>query len=159
MLWLGEYAKLSQEKVIGYAFSEKDPTFAKMDADGYRLPTISEFKQAQFGSTANPPWSADRDAVAQYAWLADTSGFRTHPVGKLTPNTLGLYDMSGNVSEWTDDINVGKNTGCLAQRQGGGFFDLAVAQSGSGMPPNTTRGLMYPDVGFRAAAKLNAGGK
>jgi len=159
MLWLGEYAKLSQEKVIGYAFSEKDPTFAKMDADGYRLPTISEFKQAQFGSTAKPPWSADRDAVAQYAWLADTSGFRTHPVGKLTPNTLGLYDMSGNVSEWTDDINVGKNAGCLAQRQGGGFFDLAVAQSGSGMPPDTTRGLMYPDVGFRAAVKLNTEGR
>jgi len=153
MLWLGEYETLSKAKEIAYAFSEKDPTFAKMDADGYRLPTIAEFKEAQFGGAPNPEWITDRDSVARHAWLADTSGFRTHPVGMLAPNSYGLYDMSGNVSEWTDDITVGKNRGALARRMGGGFFDLAVGQGGAGMPPDTTRGLMYPDVGFRAAAK------
>lgn len=155
MLWLGEYEKLSKTKEIAYAFSEKDPTFAKMDADGYRLPTISEFKEAQFGGAPQPEWNTDRESVARNAWLADTSGFRTHPVGALAPNAYGLYDMSGNVAEWTDDITTGKNPGCLAERMGGGFYDLAVAQGAAVKPPETTRGLMYPDVGFRVAVKPN----
>ncbi len=34
-------------------------------------------------------------------WLKDNSGTATHPVKQKMPNTLGVYDMIGNVSEWT----------------------------------------------------------
>ncbi len=38
------------------------------------------------------------------AWYSDNSGNETHDVGKKYPNELGIYDMSGNVSEWCWDI-------------------------------------------------------
>jgi formylglycine-generating enzyme required for sulfatase activity len=153
MLWLGENEALRTAKVINYWWSEKDDTFAKMDADGYRLPAKKEFEHAIFGGGSKPQWKADRASVAEKAWLADTSGFRTHPVGKLTPNEFGVYDRAGNVSEWSHDMDVGKNKGCLAERLGGGFFDLAVAQGEGVKAPESTRGLMYPDLGMRVAVK------
>jgi len=37
-------------------------------------------------------------------WYRDNSDGRTRPVGQKSPNRYGLYDMSGNVWEWTWDI-------------------------------------------------------
>lgn len=159
MIWLGEQVDLSSAKVIRYGWNENDPTFSKKDANGYRLPTIKEFNRLVYGGETKPSWKSSREKVAETAWLADTSGFRTHVRGKLNPNKFGLYDMAGNVSEWGDDIDVGKNKGCIAPRLGGGFFDLAVAQGDNNMAPDTTRGLMYSDVGFRVVIKNNTEGK
>ena len=38
------------------------------------------------------------------AWYCNNSGNQTHDVKSKAPNELGLYDMSGNVEEWCDDV-------------------------------------------------------
>ncbi len=69
---------------------------------GFRLPTEAEWEvAARAGSHA--PFSG-ADTIEPVGWFAGNSGGASHPVGQLAPNPLGLYDMSGNVWEWTWDI-------------------------------------------------------
>ena len=91
--------------------------------DGYRLPTEAEWVLAiRYAGQKQPmkfPWGAkwpppeksgnfaDRTAIEVVPSILpsfDDSYASTAPVGRFTPNALGIYDGAGNVAEWVNDF-------------------------------------------------------
>ena len=73
----------------------------------YRLPTEAEWEYVAKAKTNNIyPWGNDRDAADKYAWYSDNSDESYHRLGKKLPNAFGVYDLAGNVQEWTLDQYV-----------------------------------------------------
>jgi formylglycine-generating enzyme required for sulfatase activity len=77
---------------------------AAAGAEVYRLPTRREWEWACHAARPGKfPWGNDEAALGLHAWWDKNSGEEPHPVGTRLPNAWGLYDMIGNVSEWTSD--------------------------------------------------------
>lgn len=139
------------------------PVFVRWEVDGYRLPSQWEWEYAYRGGSrvsGDYPW--EDGAVTDRAWVGGNSGDRTHPVGQKSANGFGLYDMAGNVFEWT--LGGGESYYLVDNPRGsgmpkalGGSFRTAGAEvdlmlktgGGPRMPIHIPLAKAYPEIGFR----------
>ncbi len=139
---------------------------AKAYAEHYggRLPTEAEWEFAAKGGNSSVGYTySGSNTIGDVAWYVSNSGntTTTQPVGTKAANELGLYDMTGNVWEWTNDWYDGNYynsspsndpqgplSGTLRVIRGGGYFAYAsrsrVAYRYSENPTNS-----YSNLGFR----------
>ena len=151
----------------------------------YRLPTEAEFEYAiRAGSVTRYWWGENRPTslVENLTGAEDTSrggrhwsrGFRGYDDGYWGPapgapfqaNSLGLYDMAGNVSEWVEDCwhqtyalapadgSAWVNPGCERKVVRGGFWASAPEQARSASRISASVNLHGPRVGIRIARDL-----
>jgi len=111
-------------------------------ANGYRLPTATEWEYAAGGGQLSKSYTySGSDNIDEVAWYWKNAGDKyltgiwswptlvannnkTKPVGGKAPNELGLYDMSGNVREWCWDLHERNGAEDLQGRiwKGGGWI-------------------------------------
>ena len=95
------------------------------DANGYRLPTESEWEYAAKGGEGFK-YSGD-DNLDDIAWHEANSKGKTHPIGRKKCNGYGLYDMSGNLWEWCFETSETPNHICRGGNFHGSTFASTIA--------------------------------
>ncbi len=137
------------------------------DVGGY-LPTEAQWEFAARAGTSTIYYCGDDPACLDLvAWFDDNSGADTHAVGLKNANSWGLYDMLGNVWEWTadwygssyysgspDTDPTGPTTGTDRVLRGGSWYsdDAALRISNRiHWPPDE----MFNETGFRCARDVS----
>ena len=129
----------------------------------YRLPTEAEWEYAARAG-ASTPFSFGRGVSPQQANFNGKYGYgasnglyrgRTTPVASFAPNAFGLFDMHGNVWEWTSDCwPQGQAEGCDARVLKGGAWNTGGWRLRAGHRIGANAEAREFDNGFRVARTL-----
>ena len=115
----------------------------------YRLPAEEEWEYAcRAGSTSEYYFGNDASQLGEYAWYDGNADGMTHPVGQKKPNEWGLYDMAGNVFEWTDSWYESSR---LSRVDRGGCWDCYAEYCRSAYRRNYSPAYGRSIIGFRLA--------
>lgn len=114
----------------------------------YRLPSESEWQMAaQAGTGSRFPWGDQMQPGRAVCQFCDPRfDHRPAPVATMAANPWGLYDMNGNVWEWTADC---WDQACRQRViKGGSWYFIAAQSASASRAPQDVREWGY-DVGFR----------
>lgn len=131
----------------------------------FRLPTEAEWEFAARGGNQSKHYRfAGGHEADSVGWTNNNSGNWSHPVASKRPNELGLYDMTGNVSEWCEDWYAPYQLGsvpnpCVCDSGEykivrGGSYDECIANSHLSIRQWYTPQTSHGYIGFRLAFTL-----
>lgn len=142
----------------------------------FRLPTEAEWEYAARAGTTTSYWWGDNEADAKgnancrrgcASNFSGLFGSKTAPVGNFAPNAFGLYDISGNVSEWVQDCyqetyaNASPTGTAIEEKQctgrvvRGGSTKDNVQHLRTSARDNIPSGYLNETLGFRVAMDLD----
>lgn len=142
---------LPVENITWYECQEFVAKLNKLFGVRFRLPTEAEWEYAARGGSKTRNYKYPGcSRLADYGWFSDNSGGTTHNVKNKKPNELGLYDMGGNVLEWTQDLysdayNKPRNGGGTGRRVFRGGSCIAIEECCT----STIRGHEDPSRRFK----------
>ena len=105
---------------------------------GFRLPTESEWEiAARSGSRTSYGFGSEVSLLDRFGWFTENSGKKVHPGREKRPSMRGMFDLHGNLFEWTHDCYAeyddssqtdpqGPNAGSLRVFRGGSCYDEAA---------------------------------
>ncbi len=132
---------------------------------GYYIPNYTEWLYAACGGKDRPEdfQYGGCGTLTEVAWYEKNSGGVLHPVAQKKPNTLGLYDMLGNVREWIVSMsNRDRNGNALIYRKaefiGGSVYDSREDCTFYDRNPYSLSDK-YVDIGFRICKPYRADGQ
>ena len=155
--------RLSKKEGLTPCYSGSgDNITCNWNANGYRLPTEAEWEYAARGGINKDDYiySGSND-INEVAWYIKNSWRKTHNVGTKKANSLGIYDMSGNVDEWCWDWYdeayysksprnnpTGTSAGADRVVHGGYWYDVSV-RCAVFYRSHGNQGLRQDNIGFR----------
>ncbi len=173
-----DWANLAYSSIPTSSNGTWDAATCDFNANGYRLPTEAEWEFLARGGNITNEGQTDysgSNTIDNVAWYSGNSDSKTHEVNKKTANSLGIYDMSGNVWEWCWDkteLNNGGNTitaitaetpytgvssGSRHIIRGGSFTKEASSHTVGLHFDNNFPYARYKDIGFRVVRNAFSG--
>ena len=132
--WEVEFGKGNNYPAYRISFEEVETFIGKLNEYtglNFTLPTEAQWEYAaRGGKDTNYALYAGGDDVIEFAWIDENSD-KCSEIGKKNPNTLGIYDMSGNVWEMCSNWYYDYSTVCDTITSGEAYTGHKVFRGGS----------------------------